>query len=387
MGCSGCNHDHGEHHHHHHEHHAENEKKLKKRFLRLCIAIGLFLIVFILDKTVELAEVNTGLPCWVLPFVLYFAVYLIQGLDILKNAASGILHGYILDENFLMAIASIGAFALGIYRGCIGMEPDGFEEGCAVVLFFCVGEAFQDWALSKSERAAKMIMETYGIEKHHHSQTKAESFISRFAQVYTPVVVILAAVIAVIPSLLGVISGSFHAEILGIPVNLAWSVWIYRALSFLVLSCPCALVISIPLAFSAAINTAGRQGVLVKSAESIEVLSRECELSVGFIDEKSDVYSITDKPDAGNAHSGNYLAIMRDTKAGIPFVKRISRCTKSVVMENIIISIGVKVVVLILSAFGISNMWIALISDEGIAVLAVLNALRIGLCKVKNIEK
>ena len=134
MGCSCCSnkdncayhHDedcgHGHDHHghsHEHNHGAGEEKDLKKRFIKICITLGLFIIVFVADKIFELASINPGPANWVLPFVCFFAVYLILGAGIVKEAFEGIIHGELLDENFLMAVASLGSFALGIYKGCI----------------------------------------------------------------------------------------------------------------------------------------------------------------------------------------------------------------------------------------------------------------------------
>lgn len=329
-------------------------KKEKKRLARIVTALCAFAVVFAVDKAIGLADAVGGKAGWVLPFALYLAVYLLIGYDVLWRAVRNIAHGQVFDENFLMCVATLGAFALAIYRGSTGREIEGFDEACAVLLFYQVGEFFQDYATGKSRRSVSALMDirpdyacvrrgdeemrvdpsqvqvgelvvvrpgekvpldgtiaegrstldtraltgesapcevregdsvvsgsvnmttqlTVRVEKAFYDSTvskildlvenaaeqksKAEHFITKFARVYTPAVVAVALVLAVVPSL---ITG-------------AWSVWVYRALSFLVVSCPCALVISIPLSFFAGIGAASRCGILVKGSDYLERFHR-----------------------------------------------------------------------------------------------------------------
>lgn len=329
-------------------------RKEKKKLIRILIALGLFVIVFIIDKILNLASVFDGSYSWLFPFALYLTVYFIIGYDVLWKAIRNILHGQVFDENFLMCVATLGAFALGIYRGVIGQEIEGFDEGCAVLIFYQVGEWFQSYATGKSRKSISSLMdirpdyanikrddgfeqvdpsevkvgdiivinpgekvpldgiiikgsttldtkaltgeslprdvsineevisgcvnltsqievrvskEFYDstvskildlVENASSQKSKAENFITKFAKYYTPTVVIVAVLLAIVPSL----------------ITSNWSTWIYRALSFLVVSCPCALVISIPLSFFAGIGAASRYGILIKGSNYLEKFNK-----------------------------------------------------------------------------------------------------------------
>ena len=329
-------------------------RKQKKLLIRIIIALVLFIIVFTVDKIVDLNTLINSKYSWFLPFFLYFFIYLLIGYDVLKKAILGIIHGQLLDENFLMAVATIGAFSLGIYCGISGKELEGFDEGCAVLLFYQVGEWFQSYAVSKSRKSISSLMDirpdkanlvkedniievspeevsegdiilvkpgekipldgvvTKGctsldtkaltgeslprdvkvgdevisgtlnlssdiyvevttsfyestvskilelVENASSNKSKAENFITKFARIYTPTVVIMALMLCLIPSF---ITGE-------------WSTWIYRSLCFLVVSCPCALVISIPLSFFAGIGASSRHGLLVKGSNYLEAFNK-----------------------------------------------------------------------------------------------------------------
>ena len=291
-----------------------------------------------------------------LRFVCYMAPYLIIGYDILIKAGKGIAHRQITDENFLMAIATVGAVALAIYEG-----SGDYTEAIAVMLFYQIGEWFQSYAVGKSRRNISELMDIrpdyanieaggklervdpdevevgteivvqpgekvpidgvivegestlntaaltgeslprdakagdeiisgcinmtsllkirttkeFGestvskildlVENASSRKSRSEAFISRFARIYTPAVCGSALLLAVIPPLV---------RILGMNLAGGWETWIYRALTFLVASCPCALVISIPLSFFAGIGGASKEGVLVKGSNYLETLSR-----------------------------------------------------------------------------------------------------------------
>ncbi len=329
-------------------------RKEKKNLIRILVALGLFGIIFITDLVVELGEVFDSSYGWLFPFALYLVVYLAIGYDVLWKAMRNIAHGQVFDENFLMCVATLGAFALAIYRGATGQEIEGFDEACAVLLFYQVGEWFQSYATGKSRKSISALMDIrpdyanvrrgdgwekvdpsevkvgeiilvnpgekvpldgvvvkgattldtkaltgeslprdvaeegevisgcvnltsqieVGVRKEFYDSTvskildlvenassqksKAENFITKFAKYYTPTVVIVAVLLAVVP---GIITSD-------------WSVWVYRALSFLVVSCPCALVISIPLSFFAGIGAASRYGILVKGSNYLEKFNK-----------------------------------------------------------------------------------------------------------------
>ena len=627
-------------------------RKDRKNLIRILLALGLFLAIFITDKIVGLANVYAGSAAWLLPFCLYLAVYLLIGYDVLWKAIRNIAHGQVFDENFLMCVATLGAFALAIYRGVTGLEIEGFDEACAVLLFYQVGEWFQSYATGRSRKSIAALMDirpdsanilradgtveksdpsevkigdtilinpgekipldgviTKGVssidtkaltgeslprnaetgdevlsgcvnltsqlevkvnkefydstvskilelvENASSQKSKAENFITKFARYYTPIVCAVALLLAVIP-------GAITAD---------WSTWIYRALSFLVVSCPCALVISIPLSFFAGIGAASRYGILIKGSNYLEkfgkanifVFDKTGTLTKGNFavtevlpEEKSEEilrlaaiaekdsdhpiarsivsrynkkteggYTLTNLPgegiiaekesdriycgneklmkaygieysvpaDVGTvvyvARNGQYvgciliadeiksetkqvigelngmgcktimltgdnqkiaesvadeigmtgykasllpqnkveevenllsrknkddvlcfvgdgindapvlmrsdvgiamggvgsdaaieasdIVLMKDDLRGISLAKRITRKTMAIVMQNIVFSIAVKAAILILSAFGITNMWVAVFGDVGVAVLAILNAMRV----------
>lgn len=329
-------------------------RKDKKNLIRIIAALCAFAVIFITDKIIGLDGVFGGKYGWLFPFALYLVVYFVIGYDVIWRAVRNISHGQIFDENFLMCVATLGAFALAIYRGATGQEIEGFDEACAVLLFYQVGEWFQSYATGKSRKSISSLMDIrpdYAnlkrgdsvekvepdavevgdiivvnpgekvpldgivikgttsldtknltgeslpkdinegeeiisgcvnltsqievkvtkafydstvskildlVENASSQKSKAENFITKFAKYYTPTVVIIAALLAVIP---GAVTG-------------AWSTWIYRALSFLVVSCPCALVISIPLSFFAGIGAASRYGILVKGSNYLEKLNK-----------------------------------------------------------------------------------------------------------------
>ena len=329
-------------------------RKERKNLIRIIVALALFVVLFVTDKAIGLGNVFDGPAAWVFPFCLYLVVYLIIGYDVLWRAARNIVHGQVLDENFLMCVATLGAFALAIYRGATGQEIEGFDEACAVLLFYQVGEFFQSYATGKSRKSISALMDIrpdYAnllrgdevvrvdpdevevgdvivvnpgekipldgvtvrgasaldtkaltgeslprdvaegdavisgcvnvtsrlevrvtkkfydstvskilelVESAGEQKSKAENFITKFAKYYTPAVVGVAVILAVLPGL----------------ITSDWSTWIYRALSFLVVSCPCALVISIPLSFFAGIGAASRYGILIKGSNYLEKFNR-----------------------------------------------------------------------------------------------------------------
>ena len=294
----------------------------------------------------------TGIP----RFICYLAVYLVIGYDIVKKAFKGIKNGQVFDENFLMAIATIGAFALAVYE-----KSGDYNESIAVMLFYQIGELFQSYAVGKSRRNITELMdirpdyaniENDGklekvdpdevevgsvivvqpgekvpidgvivegnsslntsaltgeslprsakagdeiisgcinmtgvlkikttkefdestvskilelIEESSSRKSRSENFISKFAHYYTPAVCYGALALAILPPLVNLVL--LHNPAL-------WGQWIYRALTFLVISCPCALVISIPLGFFAGIGGASNAGVLVKGSNYLETLAR-----------------------------------------------------------------------------------------------------------------
>ena len=321
-------------------------KKQKKMLFRI-IVTALLMIVF------ELLQIDG-----ILRFVLYLITYLVIGYDILLKAFRGIRNRQVFDENFLMAVATVGAMIIAV------TQSGDYAEAIAVMLFYQIGELFQSYAVGKSRKNISELMDIrpdyanveidgklekvdpeevalgtvitvqpgekvpidgiviegssslntsaltgeslpqdvnvsdeiisgsvnmtgalkirttkeFGestvskildlVENASSRKSKSEDFISKFAKVYTPAVCHSALGLAIIPPLFGL-------AFLQIPAN--WSQWLYRALSFLVASCPCALVVSIPLSFFAGIGGASKEGILVKGSNYLEALSKtEC---------------------------------------------------------------------------------------------------------------
>lgn len=321
-------------------------KKQKKMLWRIIISA----VILIAANVIPSNEILI----WV-KMALCFVSYIIIGYDILKKAFRGILNGRVFDENFLMAVATIGAIALGIYE-----KKGDYNEAVAVMLFYQIGELFQGIAVGKSRKNISALMDirpdyanievngalkkvdpsevTVGsiivvqpgekipldgivegglssintsaltgeslprevaegsevisgciningvlkirttkefgestvskilklVEESGSRKSKSENFISKFAKIYTPFVCISALLLAILPPVIRIISGN----------TADWQEWIYRALIFLVISCPCALVVSIPLSFFAGIGGAGKAGILIKGSNYLETLSK-----------------------------------------------------------------------------------------------------------------
>ena len=322
-------------------------KKQRNMLARIIIALIMTVALFFIDAT-----------GWT-RFLLYLIIYLIIGYDILKKAWLGIIHGRVFDENFLMAVATVGAFALALYE-----ESGDYLEAVAVMLFYQIGEFFQSYAVGKSRHDIAALMDIrpdyaniekdgkiikvdpdyveigqtiiiqpgeripidgiivsgksslntsaltgeslprevnsgdevisgsinlsgilkvrttkeFGdstvskilelVEESAARKSKSENFIARFARIYTPAVCYGALALALLPP-------AFLIIFNGAPLDFyTFETWIHRALVFLVISCPCALVISVPLSFFAGIGGASREGILVKGANILETLSK-----------------------------------------------------------------------------------------------------------------
>lgn len=332
-------------------------KKQKKMLRRIIIAlVGLVALYFVSTKIIingePFGKFFHGIPV----LALYVGVYIVIGGDILRKAFRGILNGQIFDENFLMAVATLGAFGLAIYE-----KSGDYNEAIAVMLFYQIGEFFQNIAVGKSRKNISALMDirpdyaniekdgriekvspeevsvgtiivvqpgekvpidgiiaegsstlntsaltgesvpretkigdemisgcinltgvlkikttkNFGestvskilelVENSTSRKSKSEAFISKFARVYTPIVCYCALALAILPPLFRLVF--LHA-------SPEWSDWIYRALTFLAISCPCALVVSIPLSFFAGIGGASHEGILIKGSNYLETLSK-----------------------------------------------------------------------------------------------------------------
>ncbi|MBQ7991189.1 MAG: cadmium-translocating P-type ATPase [Oscillospiraceae bacterium] len=318
-------------------------KKQRKTLIRIILAAVLTVVLHFLPVT--------GIP----RFCLYLIPYFIIGYDILRKAVIGIKNGQMLDENFLMATATIGAFAIALAD-----DSGDFDEAVAVMLFYQVGELFQGYAVGKSRRSIAELMDIRPdrafilrgdsveevdpdevetgslivvdpgekvpidgivedgistvntaaltgeslprdicpgdevisgsvnmtgrltirttkpagestaakiielVEESGAKKSRSEQFITRFARIYTPAVCGSALALALLPPVVRLITG----------LSPEWHTWVYRALTFLVISCPCALVVSIPLSFFAGIGGASKKGILIKGANYLESLSK-----------------------------------------------------------------------------------------------------------------
>ena len=341
--CHAHHEDHGEDGHEHHHHHHHEEEEGHGRLIKIIVASVLLVAAWLIER-------NT--PSWATwqHLLIFLVPYLIVGFDTLKEAAEGLLHGEALSEDFLMSIATLGALAIGFMPGAESQFP----EAVFVMLFFQVGELFEEMAEGRSRKSIEHLMDirpdsarverdgkltvvkpeevtpgeiiliqpgekvpmdgvvldgtssldtvaltgesvprsiglddeilsgcvnlsgvlrvrttkAFGestaakildlVENAAESKSRSESFITKFARIYTPIVVALAVLVAVIP---GLVTGE-------------WVTWIYRGLLFLVVSCPCALVISVPLTFFGGLGGASRKGILIKGSNLMDTLSR-----------------------------------------------------------------------------------------------------------------
>ena len=329
-------------HEHEHEHHHGEEEEGRGRLIKVIVAAVLLVVAVIIEKKTDWAT-------W--QYLLLFLVpYLVVGWDTLREAAEGLFHGEAMSEDFLMSIATLGALGIGFMPGA----ETQFPEAVFVMLFFQVGELFEEMAEGRSRKSISHLMDirpdsahveregkletvkpeevavgeiiliqpgekvpmdgvvvegrssldtvaltgesvprsagegdeilsgcvnlsgvlrvrttkAFGestaakildlVENAASAKSKSESFITKFARIYTPIVVALAVLVAVVPSL---ITGE-------------WATWIYRGLMFLVVSCPCALVISVPLTFFGGLGGASRKGILVKGSNLLDTLSQ-----------------------------------------------------------------------------------------------------------------
>ena len=318
-------------------------KKQKKMLIRILITAAMLVVLYIIP-----------VKGW-LRLALYLTAYLVIGYDILKKAGQGIVNGRVFDENFLMAVATVGAFALAIYE-----KSGDYNEAIAVMLFYQIGELFQSYAVGKSRKNISALMDirpdyanieqdgqlvqvdpdevaigtvivvqpgekvpidgvvtegsstlntsaltgeslprdaregdevisgcinmtgvlkirttkAFGestvskilelVENSSSRKSRSEDFIAKFARIYTPVVCYSALALAIIPPVIRLVGG----------MDGQWEQWVYRALTFLVTSCPCALVVSIPLSFFAGIGGASHEGILIKGSNYLETLSQ-----------------------------------------------------------------------------------------------------------------
>ena len=332
-------------------------KKQKKALRRIIIAALGFILINIISHFVVIGGKSFGQLLYGIPLAaIYIAIYIVIGGDILRKAFKGILNRKLFDENFLMAVATLGAFALAIYE-----RSGDYNEAIAVMLFYQIGEFFQSYAVGKSRKNIAQLMDirpdyaniekdgkleqvspdtveigsiivvqpgekvpldgivvegssslntsaltgesiprevgtddeiisgsinltgllkvkttkAFGestvskilelVENASSRKSKSEEFISKFARIYTPAVVYSALALAILPPLVRMIFMQASGD---------WHTWIYRALTFLVISCPCALVISIPLSFFAGLGGASKEGVLIKGSNYLETLSK-----------------------------------------------------------------------------------------------------------------
>ena len=385
----GHSHEHHGEHHRHHEHGDDHENKHEEEhkhshshgddhgLILLLIGIAVFVAAIILEHTLDIFPITLGV---------YIAAYLILGFNILKSTFKNIKAGNFFDENFLMTVATIGAFALG-----------DFTEAVGVVLFFRIGEFFEDFAVAKSRKAitdvaslkveeadvlvngefvrtpsedikvgdilrikageriaADGIVESgtsridtsavngepvpmsvrkgdkimsgcinlnemftlrvtaaaddsmiskiaRAVEDASAEKPQIDRFITRFAKVYTPIVIAAAVLTAIVPSL---ITGD-------------WSKWIYSALTFLVISCPCALVLSVPLAYFSGIGASSKLGILFKGGNSIEALGKVKAIAFDKTGTLTDgTFSVTKVECFGNADENALLTICGSCEQG-----------------------------------------------------------------------
>ncbi len=327
--------------HHHHadgscccEQHAKEFHGIDKPMLiRLVVSAALYLAAMLLPVG-ETAEM-----------LMMLCAALIAGYDIIWTAVKNLMHARVFDEYFLMSFAAVAAFLIGE-----------FEEAAAVFVLYRIGAFCQSYAIRHSR---KRILHLTGDEDLLDQDGKVRNrFIERFAKIYTPIILVLAVVIAVSMPLL------WKAE---------WHDAIYRALTFLVLACPCAIVLSVPLAYFAGIGAASKNGIFFRDSDAIDHLSLKNTSNqlISRVFDGRTAYMLEWKTATGDS---TRLVLTESDK--LPLAQKIARKTRCVAMENVCFTILIKLTVLILSVCGVSALWFAVFADSGVTVLVVLNALR-----------
>lgn len=302
----------------------QNRAMQFEQLFKLIVSIVLFIAGYIIVE-------YTTLPNFI--YLICFGIsYLLVGFSIVRNALEGIINGRIFNEHLMMTIASLGAFVLKEY-----------SEGCAVVILYTIGEMLQSRAVAKSRGN---VLSAIGDDNAVISRnSSSDQFITKFARIYTPIVCAIAILIVAIPPL-------FMHESL--------NEWVRRGLSALVISCPCAIVVSVPLCFFGGIVACSKNGIYVADSSCIERLKNYT----------ADITSQKAKSDG--------IIIEDISKEKIATGAKIARRTIRLAMENIAISVLIKIVILVLDVFLAKEipMWLAAFSDIGICLLAILNSLR-----------
>ena len=335
LPCDGAGH---EHHHHEdgscccHHHEVEYHGMSRVMIVRLAVAVVLMLCGALLPVGEE-GEA-----------ALMLAVAVIAGYDVVIQALKNLFTGHFFDEYFLMTFAAVAACVIGEY-----------EEGAAVMLLYRIGEACQEYAIRRSRRT----LFTLTGETSGGFSGKTERFIRRFSRIYTPAILLIAVLVAVLLPLL--------------EKSVSYSDAVYRALSFLVLACPCAIVISVPLAYSAGIGAASRQSIFFSDSAAVDALAKDPSAPEHFQETE-----LRGNPCAvyGGDPEHPELIVRLDGQGSVDKARRIARTTRRIAYENIFFVIAVKALVLILSAVGISQLWLAVFADSGVTVITVLNSLR-----------
>ena len=310
-------HAHEHHHSHDHAHNHENFEATKGEELTKILISAFFLALgFIFDDVLKVNEY--------LSLVCFGISYVAVGFGVIKNAVEDILSKNIFNECLMITIASVGALIIKEY-----------DEGCAVMLLYAVGEFIHGLALSKSKKAIRTHEKSEAGHNHINEGGETESFIAKFAKFYTPVICLLAALVILIPPLF---------------LGREWKEWLYRGFSVLVIGCPCAIVISVPLSFSCAIDSCTRKGVYIYHSHALESLYK----------------------------TGSTQGVIAKDDEGIAFAKKAAKKAVFIARENVYIALLIKAVVFVLAVFLEKElpMWVAAFSDVGIAGLAVLNSLR-----------
>jgi cation transport ATPase len=234
-----------------------------------------------------------------------------------------------LDMHVLVCISVIGAAAIGEW-----------SEGAAVAFLFALAHRMEAWSIERARAEIAALANRSALPASApHDIAGIERWIERFAAIYTPVVTALAIIVAVVPPL---VAGD-------------WALWLYRALVFLVLACPCALIISTPVTVVAAVSSAARRGVLIQGGAALEQAARDADRMIA---------------------SGLVVLASNDTDAR-PFLAAHARRAMNVIRQNDAIALLTKVAFLAAAPFGIAPLWMAVLADTGATVIVTLNALRL----------
>jgi cation transport ATPase len=285
-----------------------------------------------------------------LPALVCYGLSIIAGLWPMAPRAWASLRYARLDMHVLVCLSAIGAVAIGQW-----------SEGAAVAFLFAVAHLMEAWSIDRARAAVAELVghePGWGIEGRHES-APVERWIERFAAIYTPVVTLSAVAVVLLPPL----------------IDGEWATWFYRGLIFLVLACPCALVISTPVTVVAAVTSAARRGVLFKGGAPLERAAGAKAPTAAALNEAG--VAIARRSDPSPSLEAADVVLMGESDAELGFLIDHAGRALGVIRQNVALAIATKLAFLVSALFGAAPLWLAVVADTGATVAVTLNGLRL----------